>query len=587
MNLKNTLHRISQLRNQGEFLQRKKLLEKLLSTFPKNSYVNLEMGLFLSAQKDFENALNYYLKSNDSQENDEVKKQIIYCYYQIKKYDEALALNQILLKKYVNNIQISLFQAKILKDKGEIEKAITVYEMILTANPNNPEILAEYAFALNKAQLFNKAIKNYKLVLDINPFYLPAIYNLGIAFSNNKNYEDAIKQFSKAISIQSNIEDFWFARALANMNLFKFNDAFHDLDELLKINPKHKMAIFQKGVIYAAIGNDDLAQKFYIESLGNNPNENKETLFRLGLMGFRKKAFRDAMQYWSSRIDSIEKYNHFDDKNLKSVIAHKGKVAIHRDQGLGDELIFLRVINDLSISANKIYYICHEKIYDLFKANIKNIEVIKENEAEFLLKDNQIKKITVGSILGIVNNPFESLKKNQKFNGDKKLIEKLSNKYKIKNKKLIGLSWKSKNEAIGDYKSIPIENFGPLFEDRNNIFINLQYGDVSSEIDKIKSLYDIEILVPEEVDFTNNLFELASLIEICDVVVTCSNVTAHLAGWVQKETFLLLPKNLGKLWYWNHQLQNKSEWYPSITILNQSENGSWNKEITELYRLLN
>jgi ADP-heptose:LPS heptosyltransferase len=64
------------------------------------------------------------------------------------------------------------------------------------------------------------------------------------------------------------------------------------------------------------------------------------------------------------------------------------------------------------------------------------------------------------------------------------------------------------------------------------------------------------------------------LIEACDVVVTTSNTTVHLAGALGKDTLLLLPRGRSRLWYWGHD-QIRSIWYPPVRIYAQEKIGDW------------
>ena len=580
MNLKNTLNKIVHLRNQGELEERQRLLKKLLKKFMGNPYVNLEMGLFFITQKDFKSALSYFIKSNNIQENDEIKKQIINCYYQLKKYDDALLINQKLLNKTPGDIQVKVFQAKILRDKGDYDRSIEIYQEILEIYPKQVELLVEFGFALNKANLYDEAIDKYKDALKLNPSFLPAIYNLGIAFSNNKDYQDAILQFSNAIKIQPDIEDFWFARALALIRIYEFKDALHDLDEILKFNPNHYHSIFQKGMIYASLNQSDKAMKYYLQAQANSDQKDNEISFRIALLLFKDRKFDEGVRYWISRSKLIDRYEFFDDEKFES-ISNKKPLLIHRDQGLGDELLFLRLIEKLCSDGFDITYVCHDKLYDLLRLNFKRIKVVCEGESSQYLNNKKYQKITIGTVLGLVHNPLSYAQNCKKF---------ITQEYKIKEnnqKTRIGISWRSKNEAIGDYKSYKLEILAPIFDNSKYEFINLQYGDVNDEINEVNNKFNIKIYKEETLDITNNISDLGSLIESCDFVITCSNITAHVAGWLNKPTFLLLPKDYGKLWYWYHQNKTFSEWYPSINIINQNKSGDWSNMVEKIKNCLN
>jgi len=74
---------------------------------------------------------------------------------------------------------------------------------------------------------------------------------------------------------------------------------------------------------------------------------------------------------------------------------------------------------------------------------------------------------------------------------------------------------------------------------------------------------------------------LASLINACDFVVTTSNVTAHLAGALNKKTYQILSYTEGRLWYWGIN-ENSSLWYPSIRLLRADNLKDWKTPIKNL-----
>ena len=91
-------------------------------------------------------------------------------------------------------------------------------------------------------------------------------------------------------------------------------------------------------------------------------------------------------------------------------------------------------------------------------------------------------------------------------------------------------------------------------------------------------------------DVYNNVENLARCINYCDLIVTCSNSTAHMAGALNKITLLILPYQRGRLFYWD-AIHNQSLWYPSIEIFNQETVENWHKPIKKiqlkLYSLAN
>ena len=77
----------------------------------------------------------------------------------------------------------------------------------------------------------------------------------------------------------------------------------------------------------------------------------------------------------------------------------------------------------------------------------------------------------------------------------------------------------------------------------------------------------------DEIDNRNAINGLAALIDACDLIVTVSNSTAHLAAAMGKPTLILLAHHT-PLWYW-HLDAMKSPWYLCVTLLRQPTQDQW------------
>jgi ADP-heptose:LPS heptosyltransferase len=111
-------------------------------------------------------------------------------------------------------------------------------------------------------------------------------------------------------------------------------------------------------------------------------------------------------------------------------------------------------------------------------------------------------------------------------------------------------------------------------------FVNLQYGDVKEEIQHVKSNLSVDVHQVPGVDVFYYVDSLLALIDACDVIVTTSNVTAHLAGSIGKRAAVLVPHSKGKIWYW-HENDEYSFWYPSLKLFYQDNPLTWDQTIED------
>jgi hypothetical protein len=131
-----------------------------------------------------------------------------------------------------------------------------------------------------------------------------------------------------------------------------------------------------------------------------------------------------------------------------------------------------------------------------------------------------------------------------------------------KNKRKIGVSWKSKNPLSGLKRSAELLDIINYINDPRAVFVNLQYGDVSSEISDVRNKGFV-ILENHDIDNMKNIDGLLSLINQCDEVVSIDNSTVHFAGAIGKKTEVLMHESADFRW----EMQgNTTKWYKSLSL---------------------
>ena len=128
-----------------------------------------------------------------------------------------------------------------------------------------------------------------------------------------------------------------------------------------------------------------------------------------------------------------------------------------------------------------------------------------------------------------------------------------------------------------------LKDFGKIFKNLDVTLLNLQYGDVDKEIEEFRKETGIEVLQCSSVDNREDLDGLAALIEVCNLVVSTSNVTIHLAGALAKETWVMLPYVANFWWLLD---RTDSIWYPSLKLYRQKKLGDWEEPMGKLFSAL-
>ena len=150
-------------------------------------------------------------------------------------------------------------------------------------------------------------------------------------------------------------------------------------------------------------------------------------------------------------------------------------------------------------------------------------------------------------------------------------MEAIRNELELDGKTVIGISWKSFNTRY-KAKSVHLRDMERIFSGLDVVLVNLQYGDVDDEIREFKEATGIDVVQCASVDNREDLDGLAALIEVCDLVVSITNVTVHLAGALAKETWVPLVYAAN---FWWLMERTDSIWYPSLSLYRQPTLDDW------------
>jgi len=178
-----------------------------------------------------------------------------------------------------------------------------------------------------------------------------------------------------------------------------------------------------------------------------------------------------------------------------------------------------------------------------------------------------------GSLGRLFRKKKSDFPKKNLFTIDSKDSQKFQNKLKqINDNFKIGISWKSFREkiTISNAKSVYLKDLLPIINIPKISLINLQYGNIKDDLQKFNDNKK-QIITIDDVDLSNDLESVSKLLVSLDLFISISNTTAHLAGALGVETWLIAPQNHASFHYWN-QLENTTPWYDKIKIYKFDQN---------------
>lgn len=146
-----------------------------------------------------------------------------------------------------------------------------------------------------------------------------------------------------------------------------------------------------------------------------------------------------------------------------------------------------------------------------------------------------------------------------------------------------GISWRSEGGMLGTRKSVPLAPLARALARPGVQLVCLQYGAVAEELAALREDTGIEVLTISGMDLHDDIDDLTALISCCDLVITVSNVTAHLSGALGKATWLALHQV--PHWPWGLEGE-ESPWYPTLRLFRQGSAGCWREPLERLREAL-
>ena len=583
MNIQKKISKAEDCAKRGNFDDGIKLLNDILKKFPKQPQVHSLLGMFYIFLKQTELAKKHFIEALSVKFDKTVATNLVSLLIQNRLWKEAYQWNQKILENNTYQIGALINHAIILREIGMVNESVNLYQKIMSENPKNIEAHISYGFTLNKLEQYEEAIKIYRQGLGLDSKNKALIYNIGITYLNNYDYDNAINYLTLALEQGQKSFDLWLTLAVCQSKKRDYVGAMQSVCQAEKILPNHPLIPFQIGTLLMQQDKNDEALLQFMNALQYDANH-IESKYHIGLIKLKQEKYEEAMSFYQYRtIRENNRIGKFNDLNLP-IIDKDSDLIISWEQGIGDQILYLSLIDEIKDSVKSITYITQDKLHELVQMNYPKINVIKDDDSDKFIKDNPgFIKLNIGSIMAYIKKWDIFFNKSHIWGVDEKLKQYYLKKYKTEKKTIVGLSWMSFNKKIGDEKTIPLKKLTYLF-DREKV-ISLQYGNAKDEIDAVNKENNYNIIHDHELDYYDDLNSLAALISVCDYVVTCSNVTAHIAGRLGIRTFLMIPKYFGNIWYWNES-NNQSKWYPSVTIFKQKHDMNWDDPINEIKKLV-
>lgn len=459
-------------------------------------------------------------------------------------------------------------------------EALDCFLLALQGNPRDAQCHFEAGNALKELKRNDEAIARYDEAIRINPRYAEALNNRGIALKAEGRPDEAVASYDSALELKPRYAEAHSNRGNALKDLGRFEEALSCHDTAIALKPDYAEAHYNRGNVLSEMKRHDEALASYDRAIALRPDypeaRHNKALLLLGLgrwgegfalyparwqtPGFGGETFRGDAPRWDGR--KVE-----------------GELLLWAEQGIGDE-IFHAGLLPLIHGGTRVTLAIDTRLHAIFRRSFPDVSLRDSGDLKTPICGVYTAQAPLGDLGGILGADGERIAARGAafLRADEQRRAALAKAPGFPERRpVVGLSWKSSNKKFGADKSLRLVELRPILSMPGLSFVNLQYGEVADDIAEVRQSLGVAVSEVAELDLYNDIDGLMALVDACDVVVTTSNVTAHVAGSIGKKAVVLVPAGKGCLWYWQGGSNNL--WYPSLTRIAQQRLGDWDSAI--------
>ncbi|MBI3043301.1 MAG: tetratricopeptide repeat protein [Betaproteobacteria bacterium] len=462
---------------------------------------------------------------------------------------------------------------------GEIE----AYRRAIGINPQLAPVWSNLGNALLEAGRIGEALLSCRRATELDPDFPAGWNNLGNALRECGEHEEAVKACESALKLEPRLAEAWGSLGAALHSLGRHEEAIRAHRNAIDIQPGEARHYFNLGVTLQHSGHGPEAIASLRRALALDPQYAQahwDLSFALLGSGQLPEGWQEYEWRWRRRGADSRRYEF---AAWDGDASKPRRLLLWAEQGVGDEILYAGMLPDLVSSPLSIALEVDPRLGPLFHRSFPGVSVIpRRDPAAASLADYDC-QAPLGSLGRWLRRSFDDFPRHRGYLTPDPSRAQAYRKRLLGDQavRLVGISWKSANREFGTLKSHSLHDWLGMLRVPRVRFVDLQYGETASEREEVERMAGTRIEHLPDVDLYHDLEGLAALCAACDLVITVSNVTAHVAGALGRPAWVLVPRINGRHWYW-FSGRRDSPWYPSMRIFTQQTPGSWREVLDEV-----
>jgi len=461
-------------------------------------------------------------------------------FYELSKYEELIPLGKKLIKIDANTNDIKYYYylgEAFLKTNRLADLESLLISMRERFDVTRLLLLLESNLALAKGDN-DIAVKVALELIKFDPTWSGGFNNLGTALSDMSMYEPAGVAFDTALKLDPSNPDTAVNLAYVHAKLGRHKEAVALYEDLLK------RSLTDAKVKTGAI-------KFFLS-------------FEQLQLGNLADAWQNYEAGFSPDVRAASRRNparQFKAPQWQGEPLGGRRLLVWREQGLGDELMFLSAMpNLLEQEPSNIILECDSRLVNILQRSFPNVAVRQQNynPSSMQSKEDYEYQVPLATLLGLYRKDISDFSNSKPYIVPlQKDVDEVAKYFKksFSSKVNVGICWRSGTLNLTRNKNYTnLSDWAELLSNPNVNIINLQYGDCESEIQAAEKTLGIRIHRWPDLDLKNDFEGVFAVMKALDVIVTVGTAVSAMGPAVGTPTIRLSPPSWSCLgtdgWPW-------------------------------------
>ncbi len=448
----------------------------------------------------------------------------------------------------------------------------------LRLEPGSAELHFNLGNVLQAQEKYTEAVAVYRQALALRPEHADTYNNLGNALARLDRYEEAFGCYNDALKLEPRLAAAWNNSGNTHARLGRHDEAIAAYARALAINPHYAEALTSLGNVQRHQGKLDEAIVSHRRAIEINPDyadAHFNLAFALLVAGQFHEGWREYVWYW--RREGGQR-RPFTPSTWNGEDLADRRVFLHAEQGIGDELFFLRFAPALKRrGAGRVTYRPSRKTASLL-ARTPVIDEVAGPDATPAAEDWVF---AVGDLPRLLDmERADQIPSSIPLSPLPAQVETMRRRLaELGPLPYIGVTWRAGTAAkeLVLFKESPLVKIAQVLRAVPATVLILQRQPQAGDIEAFTK----ELGRPAH-DFSalnEDLEQMLALLALLDDYVGVSNTNMHLRASTGKTARVLVPAP--PEWRWMAE-GKESPWFPGFAVYRQGYDGDWTMALEEL-----